>query len=49
MNFTIGREFKTQEIIDIVKFKYGINYSSILPSDYCYNRMNIVNGKTLNY
>lgn len=41
INCTIGREFKTQEIIDMVKFKYEINDSSIIPSDYCYNRMNI--------
>lgn len=41
MNCKIGREFKTQEIIDLVKFKYEINHSSIIPSDYCYNRMNI--------
>lgn len=41
MNCKIGREFKTHEIIDMVKFKYEINHSSIIPSDYCYNRMNI--------
>ena len=41
MNCKIGREFKTQEIIDMVKFKYEINHSSIIPSDYCYNRINI--------
>lgn len=41
INIKIGREFKTQEIIDLIKFKYKINTSSIIPSDYCYNRMNI--------
>lgn len=41
MNCKVGREFKTQEIIDMVKFKYQIKDSSITPSDYCYNRMNI--------
>ena len=41
INTKIGREFKTQEIIDLVKFKYEINDSSIIPSDYCYNRMNL--------
>lgn len=41
INIKVGREFKTQEIIDLVKFKYKINESSIIPSDYCYNRMNL--------
>ena len=41
MNCKVGREFKTQEIIDMVKFKYEIKDSSITPSDYCYNLMNI--------
>lgn len=41
MNCKIGREFKTQEVIDLVKFKYKINDNSIIPSDYCYNLMNI--------
>lgn len=41
INQKIGREFKTQEIIDLIKFKYKVNRSSIIPSDYCYNRMNI--------
>lgn len=41
INIKIGREFKTQKIIVLVKFKYEINDSSIIPSDYCYNRMNL--------
>lgn len=41
INQKIGREFKTQEIINMVRFKCTINESSIIPSDYCYNRMNM--------
>lgn len=41
MNCKIGRKFKRQEVIDMVKFKYEINHSRIIPSDYCYNRMSI--------
>lgn len=36
----IGREFSRQEIIDRVVEKHGCNPSSIIPSDYCYNRIN---------
>lgn len=38
---SIGKEFSTKEIRDLIKSKYEINDSSIIPSDYCYNRMNI--------
>lgn len=36
----IDTEFSTQEIIDKVVQKHGCNPSSIIPSDYCYNRIN---------
>ena len=36
----IGRFVSTSEIKDALKLKYGTNASSIIPSDYCYNRIN---------
>lgn len=36
----IGAEFTTQEIINKVVIKHGCNPVSIIPSDYCYNRIN---------
>ncbi|WP_019229976.1 HNH endonuclease [Sedimentibacter sp. B4] len=36
----IGNEFTTQEIINKVVLKHGCNPGSIIPSDYCYNRIN---------
>lgn len=38
--YEIGSEFSRQEIIDRVIQKHGVNPSSIIPSDYCYNRTN---------
>ena len=39
-NCEIGTVFTRQEIIDKVVLKHGCNPSSIIPSDYCYNRLN---------
>lgn len=39
-NCEIGTVFSRQEIIDKVVLNYGCNPSSIIPSDYCYNRLN---------
>lgn len=36
----IGTVLTRQEIVDKVVLKYGCNPSSIIPSDYCYNRLN---------
>ena len=36
----IGTTFSTSEIKDMVNSKFGRNKSSIIPSDYCYNRYN---------
>lgn len=38
--YQIGTEFTTQEIINKVVLKHGCNPGSIIPSDYCYNRIN---------
>lgn len=35
-----GTEFSCREIIDKVVQKHGCNPESIIPSDYCYNRIN---------
>lgn len=35
-----GNTFKRNEIITLVHEKTGANRSSIIPSDYCYNRRN---------
>ena len=35
-----GTEFSCREIIDKVVQKHGCNPGSIIPSDYCYNRIN---------
>jgi hypothetical protein len=32
--------FTTHEIKKIVHEKYGTNWSSVIPSDFCYNRIN---------
>lgn len=39
-NYEIGTEFTRQEIINKVVIKHGCNPGSIIPSDYCYNRIN---------
>ncbi|MDW5300143.1 MAG: HNH endonuclease [Sedimentibacter sp.] len=36
----IGTEFTTQEIINKAVLKHGCNPGSVIPSDYCYNRIN---------
>lgn len=36
----IGREFSRSEIVSMVNKKFGRNETSIIPSDYCYNRLN---------
>ncbi len=38
--YSVGTIFTRQEIISIVVRKYGHNPTSIIPSDYCYNRIN---------
>lgn len=39
-NCEIGSELSRQEIINKVVIKHGCNPGSIIPSDYCYNRIN---------
>lgn len=39
-NCEIGTEFTRQEIVNKVVIKHGCNPGSIIPSDYCYNRIN---------
>ena len=34
------RIFSAKEVIDLVEDKFGSNRSSVIPSDYCYNRIN---------
>ena len=41
----IDKEYKRKEIIKIVVDFCGCNISSVMPSDYCYNRVN----KDINY
>lgn len=36
----IGTVFTRAEIVNLVVSKYGCNPTSIIPSDYCYNRLN---------
>lgn len=36
----IGTVLTRQEIVDKVVLKYGCNPSSVIPSDYCYYRLN---------
>lgn len=36
----IGDEFKAKDITLGMKKQFGVNPSSIIPSDYCYNRKN---------
>lgn len=35
-----GKSFTTSEIIDMVQRKHGVNRTSVIPSDYCYNMDN---------
>lgn len=44
-NTPINSEFTRSEIIKFVTSKYGCNPDSVMPSDYCYNRLN----KGINY
>ena len=39
-DYEIGTEFTRQEIINKVVIRHGCNPGSIIPSDYCYNRIN---------
>ena len=39
-NTAIGTVFTRAEIVNLVVSKYGCNPTSIIPSDYCYNRLN---------
>ena len=36
----IGYEISTQELKELVSARFGTNISSIIPPDYCYNRVN---------
>ncbi len=36
----INSEFTRSEIVNLVVSKYGCNPTSVIPSDYCYNRLN---------
>lgn len=40
INCEIGTVYLRSEIIEMVHSKHGINRSSIIPSDYCYNLVN---------
>ena len=40
LNCEIGEIFTRNEIIEMIHKEYGINKSSIIPSDYCYNISN---------
>ena len=44
-NTPINSEFTRSEIIKFVTSKHGCNPDSVMPSDYCYNRLN----KGINY
>ena len=39
-NFEIGTEITTSEIKRIVSSKFGRNPDSVIPTDFCYNRVN---------
>ena len=39
-NTVTGSEFSYSEIVKLVTSKYGCNPASVIPSDYCYNRLN---------
>lgn len=39
-SYPIGHEFKTSEIKNGLNEKFRTNTTSIIPSDYCYNRIN---------
>ena len=41
----INSEFTRSEIVKLVTSKFGCNPTSVIPSDYCYNRLN----KGINY
>ncbi len=40
-NFKHGEEMRRTEIVHLVNSKYGVNKGSIIPSDYCYNLVNL--------
>lgn len=39
-NTPINSEFTRSEIVNLVASKFGCNPTSVIPSDYCYNRLN---------
>lgn len=39
-NTPINSEFTRSEIVNLVNSKFGCNPTSVIPSDYCYNRLN---------
>ena len=39
-NTPINSEFTRSEIVNLVTSKFGCNLTSVIPSDYCYNRLN---------
>lgn len=39
-NTPIDTEFSRSEIVNLVTSKFGCNPTSVIPSDYCYNRLN---------
>lgn len=39
-DFAVGTEFSRSEIVGLVSEKFGRNPDSVIPSDYCYNRLN---------
>ena len=46
----IGKKFTRKEIIDLVVNTYpGTNRTSVIPSDYCYNRINKDNAKKFDF
>jgi hypothetical protein len=36
----LGSVVSSSKVKELLKVKYGINESSVIPSDYCYNRIN---------
>lgn len=36
----VGYRISSQELKELLGARFGTNYSSIIPSDYCYNRVN---------
>jgi len=46
-DLTVGKIYTTHELIEYIRSKTGIKEKSVLPSDYCYNRIKILNdGRT---